>query len=231
MKEKLIVLEERYRPALGALRGISGLQAAADGKQIWLRGLAAAGSPDKLTASIPVLRWYMMDQQELLFLFGAQTPVGKLPTLNWQPLMAFIPVELPVSAMPGTVKSKMALTLSRSAQVMEPHALVTGLPGWKAYAETAPGVRLAQLQFAVSAKGQVLIMGKPLPAIAGQPYWLNRQMLLPTGFDFNPPAIAALLNPEAAEPEFLMLFDSDGQWEEVPLSAFKPARRSAVRLS
>jgi hypothetical protein len=173
-----------------------------------------------------------MDKNELLFPPGGKTPVAKLKALNWQPITAFVPIELPVSAMPGAVEAKMELKLSRTEETKEPYALLTSLAEWKNYADTAPTVRLKQLRFAVSGTGQAIVTGYPLPVIKGQTYWLSNSRLLPAGFDFDPPVIGNIIPKglNEAEPS-LQLFDAAGDWENIPLTCFQAAKRSAVRLT
>ncbi|MFC0513869.1 hypothetical protein ACFFGT_06650 [Mucilaginibacter angelicae] len=232
MKELVLVLESRYADTLGAVRGIPGLKAATDEGNIWLRGITPAAKPDTLLASLPVVQSYVLDAEDRLFPAGSLTPTGKLKPLHWQPIKAFIPVKMPVSAMPGTAPAKIQLQLSRSGQVQEPFALLVSLDDWKAYAETAPLTRLGRLQFAVSPSGNTLITGSPLPLLKGKGHWQNGQMLLPLGFDFDPPAIASLIaDALGADNNHYILFDSDGGYEYIPIADFVQVTRSAVRLT
>lgn len=232
MKEQVLVLEARYIEALGAVRGIAGLQAALDGGEVWLKGITPAAKPDVLLASLPFVHSYLLDEEDRLFPAGGLTPVGKLKQLAWQPIKTFIPVTMPVSAMPGAVTDKIQLRLSRSAQVQEPFAMLVKLDDWKNYAETAPLTRLGRLQFAVSSSGDTLVTGSPLPLLKGRSYWQNGQMLLPLGFDFDPPVIATLVAPALnADNHHYILFDIDGGYENIPVTDFVQATRSAVRLT
>jgi hypothetical protein len=186
------------------------------------------GTPDKRIASLPVLQRYTADTEERLFPMNAKTPVGKLEKLDWQPIKVFIPVELSVSAMPGKLFLPLTVRLRPSAEVREAIALLTDLESWKTYAETAAMTRLQQLRFAVSDKGEALIIGQPLPQLPGKNFWSRQQMLLPVGYDLDPPVLTSLIEPPK---ETLMLFEPHGQWQAIPLTHFQPARRSAVRLT
>jgi len=230
--EKVLVLEEKYREALGAVRNITALKAAADGELIWLRGITTHNATHALISSLPVVQSYTLNQNELLFPHGSKTPTKKLPIFEWIPIKQFMPVTMPVSAMPGSAPPKTTITLNRTELIKETHALLVNLSDWKIYAESAPETRLRPLQFAVSAKNEALIYGQPLPNIPGMAYWLNGQMLLPAGFDFNPPVLAALISAQLKEdkPAF-MLFDANGTWQHIPLAAFQPAKRSAIHLT
>jgi hypothetical protein len=230
--EKVLVLESKYLDTLGSLRGIAGLKAASDGELIWLRGILASSTPDKRVSSLPILHSYGLDESERLFPTGKKTPTGKLPKLDWKLIKSFLPIELPVSALPGKVFLHLDVCLSRATEIKEAFALMTDLDSWKSYAETAPITRLEQLRFAVSNESQVLVIGYPLPQLPGQTYWPQENRLLPSGYDFEPPVLASLLKDQLRlDQESLLLFEPDGHWQSIPLPAFQPARRSAVRLT
>lgn len=230
--EKILVLEAKYKAALAAVRGIGGLKAAEAEGLIWLRGIFEEDKTDPLIAGLPAVSVYTLDGDGLLFPAGKPTPVAKLPMLEWQPIKIFLPVSMPVSAMPGRVAGQMELRLGRSSVEREPFALLCTLPDWKAYADTAPETRLRPLRFAVSAQGQVLVLGQPLPNVTGKLYWAQGQLLLPAGLDLEPPLLGELLpvalNVGADE---LVLFSADASWQRIPVGSFQPARRSAVRLT
>jgi hypothetical protein len=233
VKELVLVLELRYAHTLGAVRGIPGLKAATDDDGfIWLRGITISANPDATLSSLPVEFIYTLDKDDRLFPAGSLTPTGKLKPLNWQPIKTFIPVKMPVSAMPGRAPAQIPLQLSRSGQIQEPFALLVTLDDWKTYAETAPLTRLGRLRFAVSAAGNTLITGSPLPLLKGQAYWQNGYMLLPLGFDFDPPVIAGLLaEAMGSGKDNYILFDVNGGYELIPIADFVPVTRSAVRLT
>lgn len=232
MNELIIVLSQADKAALGSVRCMPGLQAAGEGELIWLRGISANEKIDLRIKQLPGLHTYTLDEQDHLFPPGALTPVAKLPALSWQPLSQFITVELPVSAMPGKISQRHTIQLV-PAQKMEPgEALLTDLVTWKAWAEQAPLVRLQPLIFAVSENDRVLIMGTPLPPIPGKEYILRDTILLPGGYDFDPPITAVLLETQVnPHKDAWLLFDSNGQWQMISKDCFVPATRSAVRLT
>lgn len=232
MKELIIVLSQADKAALGSVRCLPGLQAAEDEGFIWVRGISALGNIDLRIRQLPGLHTYTLDADNNLFPFGGLTPVAKLKPLKWVPVAEYITVKLPVSALPGKVSQQHVIKLVPSGRSQEGNVLLTDLATWKIYAETAPLVRLQQTRFAVSENNKVLIMGTPLPALPGKEYVLQETLLLPCGFEFDPPAISELviarLDPSK---ESLLLFDRDGTWEKVPENAFMPSTRSAIRLT
>jgi hypothetical protein len=232
MSELIIVLSQADQAALGSVRCLPGLQAANDGELIWLRGIAAGAPIDLRIRQLPGLHTYRLDEEHNLFPPGALTPVSKLKVLQWQPLSEFIKVELPVSGMPGKIVQQHSIRLVPSEKMETGMALLTDIHTWKMYAEDAPFVRLQQLEFAVSENDRVLIIGLPLPPIPGKEYIIRDTIVLPCGYDFDPPVIASLLiaqlNPGG---DAWLLFNTDGSWQLIAKDCLVPATRSAVRLT
>lgn len=232
MKELIIILLKADKAALGSVRCLPGLMAAEEEDFIWVRGINALDNIDLRIRQLPGLHTYTLDADNNLFPPGGVTPVGKLKPLNWAPVAEYITVTLPVSALPGKINLQHAIRLAPSGRLQQGNALLTNLATWKAYAEVAPLVRLQQTRFAVSEENKVLVIGTPLPALPGKEYVLQDTLLLPCGFEFDPPAIGELviarLDPSK---ESFLLFDTDGSWEKVPKTAFMPSTRSAIRLT
>jgi hypothetical protein len=232
MNELIIVLSQTDKAALGSVRCLPGLQAASADGFIWVRGIAAQQEPDLRIRQLPGLHTYMLDADNNLFPPEGVTPVGKLKALDWEPLSSFITVKLPVSALPGKISQQHAIRLVPSGRSQEGNALLTDLNTWKAYGEKAPLIRLQQTRFAVSEKNNVLIMGTPLPALPGKEFVLQDTLLLPAGFEFDPPVISTLIiNRLDPSKEALLLFDIDGTWEKIPKESFVASTRSAIRLT
>lgn len=231
-KEMVMLLSAAQYAALGAVRCLLGLTAAIDKDELWLRGIPYPEKTDPLIQQLPALHTWLLNDQAQLFPIGKLTPVATLKQLHWISLAELLPVTLPVSGMPALPPMPEPLQLARSAESQSGNVLLTTFDTWQQYANTASAARLRQLSFAVSADGQALIMGLPLPPIPGQEYVLQQQLLLPAGYCFTPPGIASIvsqqLNP--AQTDFL-LFRTNGIWERIPTTAFVKADRSAVRLT
>lgn len=230
MKELVMIFAARDRDVLGSVRCQEGLLAAEGADGTWLRGISASGIPPGIK-QLPALHTYVLDEEEQLFPINKLTPVGKLPALSWQPLALFIPVALPVSMLPGSLPEPYFPRLIASDKVQQPGALLVKLADWKRYVEFAPLVRLNRLQFAVSGNDEALIIGAPLPPLPGKEYWLQEELLIPAGFDFDPPLAGVLALDEVnAGKDSLVLFDETGNWQRISLEYLLPARRSTVRL-
>jgi hypothetical protein len=231
MKEMIIVLSIADMSALGSIRTWPGLRVAIAGDEIWVRDIHPDTTPLQLH-KLPAKRTFLADMQERLFLPGKHTPHDTLKKMSWEPIASFIKVELPVSAMPATPGSRYTLRLSPATLPAEPFAVRTTLVHWKAYADTAPLIRLQRLSFAMCETGEVLIIGSPLPPIPGSVFTLQGNVLLPAGYDFDPPAIGQFISSvTGTESDTLVLFHTDGQWEKIAGTCFVRASRSAIRLT
>lgn len=232
MLELVLKLDYKHVEALGGVRDIDGLKLAVDGEFLWVRGIMYSEDMDLRIRQLPVLNTYLTDEKEFLFIPGHITPIDKLPSLNWVPVTSFLPVELPISSMPGNTAFKIPFQLIAAKEEREGHALLTSLPFWKQYAETVSVIRLEALRFAVSENDEVLIIGSPLPAIPGREFWISEDLLIPSGY-----VPEASIGVKIFADQFnkgrhcYLLLAADGSWQLIQKNYFMPAKRSGIRLS
>lgn len=232
MKELILVLLKKDQEALGDVRCFPGLRIAEHEGLLWIRGIPVSGNPDLKIRQLPAFTTYFLDNENRLFPVHSLTPTGKLPEKTWIPLQEFLPVALPLAALPGELKEKKAVRLIPSDKIEKGNALVITLAQWKAYAEKAPGIRLEKTRFAVSEDDRVIVISDPLIPVPGKEYHLRATLLLPCGYDFDPPVISGLLsNKLNPAQDCLLLFSVEGHWEKIPLKNFVQGKRSAVRLT
>lgn len=232
MQELIFTLNKKDKSSLGTIRCLPELKVAEDDNALWVRGVYDDVATDKNIRQLPLQHSYYLDEDNLLFVPGGLTPVAILPELHWLPIADFIPIKMLVAALPGQLQQPAVTRVVPSVDHKTGTALLTSLLQWKAYAETAPGIRLAQLQFAVSQNNEVLIMGTPLPPIPGKEYWTRNNILLPCGYDLEIPMAASFIS-EKLDPEQdgFLIFDTDGNCEKIDLAFLVDAKRSAVRLT
>lgn len=233
MSESVLVLSAAHRAALGAVRTLPGLQVAeASGGELWLRAPTTAAELPPAVRALPATARYALGAESQLFEFGRLTPTRRLPMLRWQPIAEFLPLEVPTAALPGQGAPTYRPRLVPATKAAVGAALLCRLTAWLAYAESAPASRLQPLRFAAAADGRVLVLGTPLPTLAGQEHWQRERLLLPAGFDLEAPLLAPLLPAcLGAAPADLLLFAPDGSWELLPAAHLLPATRAAVRLT
>jgi hypothetical protein len=230
MKLSVLVLEEKYQDYIGTIRTVKGWVACRQKDQIWLKGPLNNDRNQLLISSLPVLASYELDEQNRLFPKGKLTPVDQLEGWEWEKLSDFVRVEMPVSALPARQVNPISISLVRNENSYPAYALQTSFAAWKNYVDEAPLVRLQALKFVVSSLDEVLIIGEPLPPIPGKSYWLNEDLLMPAGFNFDPPFLGQLLNQKlkVQTPSYI-LFNEEAKQDIIPVDLFKPADRAVVR--
>ena len=232
MENWVLTFKKSDLPHLAAVRCWPGMSAAETETEVWLRCPMQHADLDQALRALPAMYSYRQDAQGLLFPMGGSTPVSKLPELDWLPMKQFILVELPGAALPAQLTQDYALQLLPSSEYHSGAALKVKLADWQAYAETAPEIRLAALHFALSATGDVLVMGEPLPPLPGVEYWLRGSILLTAAYDLEWPLLADLFNQrENSKGSYFMLFEKDGSWQKIEKRCFVPASRAGIRQS
>ncbi|MEM0997035.1 MAG: hypothetical protein AAGN35_08150 [Bacteroidota bacterium] len=232
MSETVMVLSLSDRPALGAVRSEPQLRVAEHGGKIWLRGLPPLAKVPAHLRSLPAQTTYRLVEGDLLFAVGALTPVGTVPDGPWKTLPDYLPVERPVAAMPGKIQQKLPFRLRESDMPRKGEGIVLSLTALKAWIEQTPAHRLRDLKYAVSAHGEALVLGQPLPAQPGAELWRDGWLLLPAGYELEYPALAALisqrLNPMR---DGVVRLHPDGTWEKIPWTFLQAVSRSGVRAA
>lgn len=232
MENWILIFQKSDLPHLAAVRCWPGMNAAETEDEVWLRSPMLHADLDQALRALPAMHSYRQDAKGLLFPLGGSTPVAMLPELEWLPIKQFIPIELPGSALPAHLTQQYALQLFPSTEYHPGAALKVKLEDWQLYAETAPEIRLSALHFALSAAGDVLVMGEPLPPLPGVEYWLRDSILLPAAYDVEWPLLAALFNQrENGMGTCFLLFEKDGNWQKIEKRCFVPATRGGIRQS
>jgi len=230
MRETVLVLAEAYHDQIGSIRTIARWKAARNQQEIWLKGPIPTGKEKLRIQSLPLIATYEVDEQSRLFPHGKQTPVGLLPDFDWQTLSDFLPITMPVSAMPAAMAHKLPIQLVSSQNAHPAYALQTSFKSWKVYVESAPLIRLQQLKFALSTEKTVLIIGEPLPTLQGISFWRNGNLLIPSGFDFEYGFLGTLVNQKLRlSVESLILFSADGMATAIPKASFQQVSRAMVK--
>jgi hypothetical protein len=155
-----------------------------------------------------------------------------LPELRWQPLNAWLHVELPVAAFPAQEPRTVSLRLVRSTEEREPELLLTSLEEFQRFAIQAAQVRLDRLQFAAHLSGNVLVRGMPLPPLPGQRFVLHGGVAVPAGLAWQPAVNDQVLaRCFGVSGDALVLWNEDGRITRLHGEQFVGATRSAVRTT
>jgi len=217
---------------LAPLRFLEDAEALIAADQIWLHGSELSEADElRLRQVSGALRFHVNEQGEL-FPPDSLLPCGQLPTGSWQKLRDFLQPQLPPLRIVASTWPQLTLTLVRDTQQREVSALLTNIRDWEEYALSAPQVRLAPLRFAMNGEGRVLIVGTPLPPLAGERFWEAKGIFIAAGWHWSPAVDATIVRRvlELTDDD-VALWHADGRWELIRKQDFVVARPAAVRAS
>ena len=228
----VICIAREDATTLAALRLSATIEIAETQTEVWLRGQSGNDALDAKLSALPARGRFELLAQNQLRKTGQRVPSAQLPDLRWQPLSAWLQVEMPVTALPANEPGRTALQLVRSAEEQEPELLLTTLEEFRHFATEAAQVRLDRLQFAATADGRVLARGKPLPPLPGRRFVLHAGIAVAAGFAWKPAVSAEVLARRfGVSGDTLVLWNDDGTITRFHGEQFVPATRSAVRAT
>lgn len=228
MTNWVYTMASNQRKALYSIRTLTDWRVAENETGIWLK--RETGEEVPLTIQqLPCSERFRMDENNRLFLTGKLTPTAVLPALNWHTLSDFLPVEMPVAALPGNSVTAIELKLVRSENERKSELLLVDWKEWEAYASKAPNIRLAPLRFATNTEEETLVWGDPLPPLPGKVFWQVHQVFLPAGWTFEQEIVAEILaETYCKDKSAFLLFKETGQWEKINWIHFVGASRKAI---
>lgn len=216
-------------PSLASLRLTRSVELAESGDSLWLRGPGGDEVLAQAVAALPAADRYELTGEGRLRRRGCRIPDGPLPTLTWQPLAAWLRVEMSGAALPGLAPRPVELRLVPSSEEVEPQLLITSLTDWVAFVRQAPLIRLERLRFSASADRRVLVWGTPLPPVPGKRYVLHGRLAVPAGYRWFPEVSAAVVSRRFSVSEgALALWNEDGTLTRLHEEHFVAASRGAA---
>jgi hypothetical protein len=217
---------------LGSLRTNGGVEVCEEPDRIWLRTADPAESLRKKFRGLPGAMLFAVSADGQLCRVGSLVPRGHLPAGPWIQLSSWLHVRLPTAALPALPPNRIPLRLVADHSYREPNLLLTSLAEWTAYGLAAPQVRLDRWHFAVSAAGEVIVRGTPLPPLAGARLVEEQGIAVPSGWHWSPAVDADVLcNMFKLSSQDLLLWTPQGRRERIASEQFVRATRSAIRLS
>ncbi len=219
---------------LGPLRLLPGCEAGEDGGSVWVRGPAGDAALDVRLAALPADDRFEWRPPARLRRLPDHIPAHTLPPIAWHPLAVWLAVAWPAAADPpsGAPSGRATLRLVRGGDEQAPELLRARWSDWVTFAAGAAQVRLAPLQFAVTAAGEVCVRGRPLPPVPGERFVLHGRVAVPTGWRWEPAVPPAVLAAKfGLGPDALALWSTDGGVRRFTGEEWVAAARSAVRAT
>jgi hypothetical protein len=201
-----------------------------DEGDFWLR---VPVEDDESFSKLPLAGRWRSGLDGLLVREGRKVPESMLPMeMGWIPVGEFLKVSSPLRGALGMRPPALAFVLETDDAGHEAEALLCDGQSFADWVETAFAPRLELLRFAFAEDGRALVLGLPLPAIAGSGLYPLGRLWLPCGYRLPdhvwPELVEDLL---ALGGNRLAILDPDGSFEEIDEENLVPATRSAVRTT
>lgn len=225
-------LDPSRRDGLARLRCHDHVRALVLESAIWLSGACADEALVRLLDGLPGGERFEVDAQGDCRVPGHYLPVAQLPAGEWQPVQQLLAVELPTVQLPVPLHSRVPLRIVRGAAMATPNVLCTELSRFAEWIGGAAEVRYQSLRMAVSAEGQALVHGVPLPSLPGAVAVEQHGVAVAAGFRLEPavaPSLAAKVL--ALNPGDLAWFAEGRDCVIVPADQFVAVLRSSVRMT
>jgi len=220
-----------FAPA-GALRLHLGLEAGQTATHCWLRGAALDEALARELPQIPGAHRFEVLPSGELIPHGKRVPRGRLPEILWLPLANLWPFQPQLAATPAGLPEPLPFLLRPAESERPANALVLLFADLAAWVETASRVRLNRLEWTLCGDGRALVLGEPLPPLAGQFYYETQRVLTPCGWEWSPVAEPALVAETLQlRPQEYALCGPEPSLERIPPGAFVQLSRSGVRAA
>jgi len=224
-----LVLPATHTAALARLRLSEGVEIAAEGDRLWLRGRSCPPELAALLVALPTERRYEWLDGDTLRPLGSRLVTARLPAIAWQTLRLWLPVALPSPVRAALSVPRAALRLVATTQTGAVNARLTRAEPWARWAEEAPQVRLKPLRFAADQSGRVLVLGSPPPSVPGRPLVECEGVLVPAGCAWTPAVSPRVVRHAfGAGPGTLLWWDETGG-QLLGQELFVPASRAGAR--
>jgi len=216
--------------ALAALRASPDVGVVQDGDRPWI--LFREGNERALIAVLAVPGAELYERREGRFRrHGSRLPCAGPPPVEALPLhRALVPEPLAIPALEPGFEARAKVELVRASARRETSAALCSLPELARWAEKVSSIRLSAIR-AARAGERLLLLGEKLPGLPCCERFHGDRVLVPLGFRVEPDlGERALREALGIAEDELLIFRADGS-EIVPLAAFAPLTRGAIRLA
>jgi hypothetical protein len=220
------------RDDLAGIRHWTNLKVAFEDTRLWIKDLDYAQAHSVQVKSLPVKTIYY-EKAGRLFLLNSLLPERIVPALLWTPIERGLPIKLPdFNHNYFGIHDRLDVRLVTQEEEKEATAMLLTLDVLAPYITEAPTIRLNKIRWTILNKNEALLIGTPLLPLPGKTYWQRKDMLIPTGYDFDffllEDVISKQVNPGRMN---ITLWNSDGSYISVPKDSLTLLSRSSFRLS
>jgi hypothetical protein len=215
---------------LARIRHWSNLKIGYDEGSVWLKDLDYAQINSVEIKSLPSKTLYY-EKDGRLFLLHSLLPDRIAPSLLWTPIDRGLQVTLPsFNHNYFGLHEHIDIRFVSQDQEADAVALIVDMKILKSYMETAPGVRLEKIRWVILNDEKALLLGKPLLPLPGVTFWQRKDMLIPTGLDFELFILADTIQ-KSVNPgrDNWILWNTDASYFNIRKEDLQPLSRSSFR--
>jgi hypothetical protein len=225
-------IPQAYKNDLARIRQWTNLKASFDENIIWIRDLNYQQVYSTEVRSIPFATAYY-EKSNQLYLLDRKLPERNVPGLLWTPIDRALPVKLPsLNHNYFGIHDTISITMVPSDRETDAVAMIVSLDVLSHYIENAPAVRLEKIRWAVLGSNQAFLLGTPLLPIPGTTVWSRKDLLFPTGYDFELHSVSDVIqkkiNPGR---DSWILWDTDNSYQLISKESLVPLSRSSFRVT
>jgi hypothetical protein len=225
-------VNQENKADLARIRQWGNLKVGFEENTIWIKDLDYVQVNSTEVKSIPFKAVYY-EKQGKLYPLNSLLPQCLVPSLLWTPVERALPVKLPsFNHNYFGIHEQIDIRLVPHDAEAEAVAMITDTGVLKQYIETAPSVRLEKIRWCLQEGNKVLLLGRPLLPLPGDTFWQRKDLLLPTGFDFELHLLTDIIQ-KRVNPgrDHWVCWNTDGTCWLVAKENMMPLSRSSFRLS
>jgi len=228
--EFFLLIDKTHLDHLSVIRQWPNLKIAFDSNQVWITNFNSVQIESVEVKSIPYKQLFYSSKNKL-YVLNSLLPDRNLPNFLWTPIERALPVSIETyNHNYFGVKETGSIQLIKTDQIEDANVMLTTMDSLLNYIETAPNFRVNPIEWALLNTKDVLLFGTPILPINGTMYWVNKDSILPVGYNFELSLLAELIGHKInIEKDSWIVWNTDSTYFKVNKDAIKPLSLSSVR--
>ncbi len=221
-------LHETGLDRLAVLYNWEHLSIANEDGYLWIKGLTEDEIESVELMSIPgIERFYSKSGK--LYPFQKLLPIGNEPSCLWTAIKRAIHLDLPSKNHNFfELAASLQVNVIPSDQTKEVSFHMVDLPTFGEYVKTASTLRLHPLLWVI-VENKALIIGTPILPLPGKTYWKLGNFIIPSGYDFEIPALSDAINQKLnPDNRYDLLWNENQTYTRISKTTYTKLTRSSV---
>jgi hypothetical protein len=225
-----LLIDKAYLDHLSVIRQWPNLKVAFDSNQVWITNFNSVQIESVEVKSIPYKQLFYSTKNKL-YMLDSLLPDRNVPTFLWTPIERALPISIETyNHNYFGIKQTGPIQLVKTDETEKESVMLTTLDKLVNYIETAPNFRVNPIEWVLLNTEDVLLFGTPILPINGAMYWVNKDSILPVGYNFELSILAELIGHKLnIEKDDWLIWNTDSTYFKVNKDAIKPLSLSSVR--